>query len=149
MGSPAMEIRMNEELMRVLAQATRLACAAVTNARQAMLQASVDQARAVPAGLGWEHKAAAHAEFFNALADAAGDPRLTPVFSHGAGFAYDLMVNAGRGADGIVSNSRKRMLAHLRAGDADGAALEMEKHLRVLHFMIRLVTPPSARRVPA
>lgn len=139
---------MDEELMRVLAAATRLACLAITSPRLAALQAAVDQARAVPAGLGWERKAVAHAEFFNALADAAGDPRLTPVFNHGAGLAYDLMVAAGRGADRIVTNSRKRVLAHLRAGDADEAALEMEKHLRILHFMTRL-TAPAAQRASA
>ena len=137
---------MNEELMRVLSQATRLACAAITRPHQAALQASLDQARSVPAGLGWERKAAAHAEFFNALADAAADPRLTPVFNHGAGLVYDLMITAGRSADGIVTNSRNRMLAHLRAGDADEAALEMEEHLRILHFMVRLSTPSSRRK---
>jgi hypothetical protein len=133
---------MNEELMRVLAQATRLACTAITGPRQAALQASLDQARTVPAGLGWERKAAGHAEFFNALAD----PRLTPVFNHGAALACDLMITAGRGADGIVTNSRNRMLAHLRTGHADDAALEMEKHLRTLHLMVRLSIPSVAPR---
>ena len=105
---------MNDELTQVLAQATRLACTAITRPHQAALQASLDQARAVPAELGWERKAAAHAEFFNALADTAGAPRLTPVFNHGAGLVYDLMITAGRSADGIVTNSRNRMLAHGR-----------------------------------
>ena len=31
------------------------------------------------------------------------------------------------------------MVFYMRAGDADGVALEMEKHLRGLHFMSRLV----------
>jgi len=31
--------------------------------------------------------------------------------------------------------------AHMRAGDADGAALEMERHLRTLVFMWRLALP--------
>jgi DNA-binding GntR family transcriptional regulator len=136
---------MNEELMQVLARATSLACQKIASRRPAALQASLDQARAVPAHLGWERKAAAHAEFFNALADAAGDPRLTPVLGHCAGLAYDLMITAGRGADGIVTNSRKRVLAHLRTGDVEQAGLEMEKHLRVLYFMTRL----TGRRVSA
>jgi DNA-binding GntR family transcriptional regulator len=143
-----METWMNEELMQVLAIATRIACAAITSQGRAALQASLDQACAVPAGLGWERRAAAHAEFFNVLADAADDPRLALMLSHGAGYAYDLMIGAGRSADGIVTNSRKRMLAHLHAGDADDAALEMEKNIRTLHFMVRLTTP-SAQRASA
>jgi GntR family transcriptional regulator, transcriptional repressor for pyruvate dehydrogenase complex len=136
---------MNEELIQVLATATRIACKMITSPRQAALQASLDQACDTPTGVGWDRKAAAHAEFFTALADATGDPRLTPVFNHGAGFAYNLMIGAGPAANGIVTNSRKRMLAHLRAGDAEQAALEMEEHLRILHFMGRLASLPAQR----
>ena len=117
----------------------------ITSPRQAALQASLDQACGTSTELGWDRKAAAHAEFFTALADATGDPRLTPVFNHAARFAYDLMIGAGPAANGIVRNSRKRMLAHLRAGDAEQAALEMEGHLRILHFMGRLAAPPARR----
>jgi DNA-binding FadR family transcriptional regulator len=136
---------MNEELMRILSTATSLACREITSPRPAALQASLDQACAVPSDLGWERKAAAHAEFFTALADAAGDPRLRPVLGQCARLAYDLMITAGRGADGIVTNSRKRVLAHLRVGDTEQAGLEMEKHLRMLHFMTRL----TGRRLSA
>jgi hypothetical protein len=38
----------------------------------------------------------------------------------------------------MITSSRQRLLARLRAGDADGAALEMEDHLRILHYMCRL-----------
>jgi DNA-binding FadR family transcriptional regulator len=105
----------------------------------------LDQACAVPVECGGERKAAAHAEFFNALADTAADPRLAPVFGQAAGFAYDLTITAGRAADGIVINSRKRMLAALRAGDVDAAVLTMEKHLRTLHFISRLAIPSGRR----
>ena len=133
----------NEELIQLMATATRLACAAITSTGQAALQTSLDQARATPAEFGWERKAAAHAGFFNALADAAPDSCAAPVLNFGAGYVYDLMIGSGRAADGIVVNSRRRMLAHLRAGDAEEAAYEMEKHLRVLRFMRRLAASPS------
>lgn len=133
--------RMHEELIQLLATASRIACTEITSVRQATLRASLDQACSVPAELGWERKVAAHAAFFNALADAADDPRLARLLSQGTGFAYDLMITAGRAADGIVINSRKRMLACLRAGDADQAAREVEKHLRTLHLMGRLTAP--------
>jgi hypothetical protein len=48
------------------------------------------------------------------------------------------MIAAGRTADGMITSSRRRLLAHLSGGDFEGAALEMEKHLRVLHYMERL-----------
>jgi hypothetical protein len=40
----------------------------------------------------------------------------------------------------------RRPLACLLAGDAEGAALEMEKHLRDLHFMSRLVCQGAGSR---
>lgn len=134
---------MNEELIQVLALAARIAFTAVTSPGRAALQASLDQASGIPPAFGWERKAAAHAEFFTTLADAAGDPCAAPVLNHGAGFAYDLMIGAGRAADGMVISSRRRMLIHLRAGRPDQAALEMEKHLQVLSFMNRVATSPS------
>jgi DNA-binding GntR family transcriptional regulator len=135
--------KMNEELIQVVAIAARIACAAVTSPGQAALQASLDQACGIPAGFGWERKAAAHAEFFTTLADAADDPCASPVLNHGAGFAYDLMIGAGSAADGMVINSRRRMLDYLRAGHPDQAAFEMEKHLQILRFMNRLATSPA------
>ncbi len=140
--------RMHEELIQLLAAACRITGNGITSARQMALRSCMDQACSIPAELGWERKAAAHAEFFNALADATDDPRLGRLFCHGAGFAHDLMITAGRAADGMVANSRKRMLACLCAGDADEAAREMEKHLKTLHFMGRL-TAPQARRASA
>lgn len=136
---------MNDEPIRLLATATESACLAITGPGRAALQASLDQACGVPAGCRWEHRAAAHAEFFTALAGTAGDPRAVAALHDGAGLAFDLMLGAGPAAHGIVVNSRKRMLAHLRAGKADEAAREMEKHLRTLYFMGRLA-PASRRR---
>jgi DNA-binding GntR family transcriptional regulator len=49
----------------------------------------------------------------------------------------------GRAADGMTVSSRRRLLAHLRAGDGDAAALEMERHLRSLLYMRRLARPGS------
>ena len=135
--------RNNEEIIQVLTLATGIACRAVTSPGRLALQASLDQACGIPAGFGWERKATAHAEFFTALADAAKDPWATPMLNNGAGFAYDLMIGAGRGADGMIISSRRRMLIHLRAGKPERAALELEKHLQILGFMNRLATNRS------
>jgi DNA-binding FadR family transcriptional regulator len=134
---------MNEELIPDLAQAAQIACRAVTSSDRAALQDSLDQACSIPPDCGWERKAAAHAEFFTALADAADDSCAAPVLSHGARVAYDLMIGAGPAADGMVTSCRRRMLIHLRAGHPDQAAREMEKHLEILSFMNRLAVRPS------
>jgi hypothetical protein len=48
------------------------------------------------------------------------------------------MTAVGPTADGVINSSRGRLLALMRAGDADGAAAEMEHHLRGLRLMARL-----------
>jgi len=128
-----------------LVMATRIACTAITTPHLTNLQASVDQAGDIPAGFPWDRKAAAHAEIFNVLADAATDPWAARTLNLGVGLAHDLMMAVGRVADGMALNSRRRMLGHLRAGDAEAAALEMERHLRVLAFMCRLARLPARR----
>jgi DNA-binding GntR family transcriptional regulator len=102
------------------------------------LHDSVERASCLAGRSQWERKAAAHAEIFGLLAEVADDPALAPLLKGGAAYARELMLAVGRAADGMIVSSRRRLLAHLRAGNGDGAALEMERHLRGLHFMWRL-----------
>ena len=91
----------------------------------------------------WGRKAAAHAEFFSLLTDVADDPLLVPLLTGGAAYVREVMLAVGRAADGMIVSSRRRLLAHMRAGDGEGAALEMERHLRGLLYMWRLALPGS------
>jgi DNA-binding GntR family transcriptional regulator len=129
---------MDEGLIQVQAMATRIACLRMTAQHLKALSDSVEQASRLPARSQWSRKAAAHAEIFHLLADAADDPLTAPILSDSTGFMHDLMAAVGPAADGMIASSRRRLLAHLRAGDAELAALEMEKHLRGLHYMWRL-----------
>jgi hypothetical protein len=81
----------------------------------------------------------AHAEIFTLLAGMTDDAAVAPVLLGAAGVVRRLMIVAGPAANGMIVSSRQRLLAYLRAGDTDGATLEMERHLRGLHFMSRLV----------
>ena len=126
------------ELIDAQATAVRIACGRMTAPHLEALRDSVDRALRVPAALGWDSKARAHAEIFTVLAAGTDDPVVAPVLSMGARLAHHLMMAAGRGADGITAASRRRLLAHLLAGDADSAALEMEKHLSTLYLVSRL-----------
>ncbi len=134
---------MEEGVIQAQVMGARLAGARMTARQLGVLQDSVERACGLAGGSEWDRKAAAHAEIFGLLADVAGDPVLAPVLRGGAGYVRELMVAVGRVADGMVISSRRRLLAHLRAGDGEGAALEMERHLRVLHYMWRLARRPA------
>jgi DNA-binding FadR family transcriptional regulator len=140
---------MEEWMIQAQVMAARLACARMTARHLRALQDSVERACGASGRPEWDRKAAAHAEIFDLLADVAGDPVLAPALRGGAGYVRELMVAVGRVADGMTVSSRWRLLAHLRAGDGEGAALEMERHLRVLHYMWRLARRPAqARDIP-
>jgi hypothetical protein len=137
---------MNKELIDAQVSAICIACTRMTISHLTALQHSVDQAFAIPAFFDWDRKAAGYAGILNVLADAAADDALTAqVLSGGVGLVYDLMLAVGPAVDGMTASSYRRLLAHLRAGDAEGAALELEKQLRVLHFMWRLATCGTQR----
>jgi DNA-binding FadR family transcriptional regulator len=137
---------MYDQLIQVQASAAQIACGRMSSPRLKALRESLEQTCRLPADSEWERKAAAHAAFFAVLAEAADDPVVAPVLVSVAEVAYDLMITAGRAADGIVINSRRRFLECLRAGDPDGAALELEDHLRILHVMCRLIGVRRHRR---
>ena len=126
------------EMIETQVIAIRIACGQMTAPHLKALQDSVERACRVPAAFPSHRKAVAHAEIFNVLADGVNDPVAASVLRSGARLTYDLMVAAGRGVAGMIVGSRRRLLAHLLAGDAEAAAMEMEQHLRVLHYLWRL-----------
>jgi DNA-binding GntR family transcriptional regulator len=129
---------MDDELIRVCALATRVACQRMTPPHLKALRDSVEQACCLPARTAWDRKVTAHAEIANLLADAAADPILALLVRNVPGELYGLMMTVGPAASGIVANSRRRLLALMTAGDADGAAREMEQHIKGLRWMRRL-----------
>ena len=131
---------MDDALFQVPA-ATRIACLRMTDARLKAVADSADRASGIAAKSQWGRKAVAYAEIFALLAESADDPAAGRVLADTARSMPGMMLAAGRGADGMIASSRRRLLVCLRAGDAEGAALEMEEHLRGLHFMWRLVRP--------
>ncbi len=130
-------------MVEAQAMATRIACTRMTMLHLIEFHDSVKRACCLAARSEWDLKAAAHAEIFSLLADVVDDPLLAPLLTGSAGYVRELMLAVGRAADGMIVSSRRRLLAHLRARDAEGAALEMEKHLRGLLYMWRLALPGS------
>jgi DNA-binding FadR family transcriptional regulator len=70
------------------------------------------------------------------LADAAADPVLALLVRDLPGHLYELIVTVGSAADDIIAGSRRRLLALIRARDADGAGREMEQHLQGLSWTV-------------
>jgi DNA-binding FadR family transcriptional regulator len=136
----------DEELIRWCVLATRAACSRMTAPHLKALQDSVGQARGLSARFAWDRKATAHPRIVNLLADVITDRPVPALFVNQAvGAMHDLMLTVGPAADGIILSSRRRLLDLIRAGDAEGAAAEMEQHLRRLHFMWRLARSPELR----
>ena len=135
---------MDEGLIQVQAMAVRVACLRMTAQQLKALHDSVEFASCLPARSQWDRKAAAHAETFRLLADAADDPVLAPLLGSAAGSVHHLMLTVGRAADGMIIGSHRRLLAHLRAGDADAAEAEVERLLHCLHLMWRLARAKRA-----
>ena len=126
-----------DALISLLAAATRVACQQMTTQHLKALHDSAEYAFSLPARPQWGSKAAAHAEMFTLLADVADHPVTSGVPGGAAHFMRELILTVGPAADGMIISSRRRLLAHMGAGHADEAALEMEKHLRGLHHMWR------------
>jgi DNA-binding GntR family transcriptional regulator len=127
-----------EDLIWMQVKATRAACQRLTGPALELLLDSVDRACGLAARPGWERKANAHAEIFALLAEVAGGPATAGRYGGRVRLLGDLMCTVGPVTDGMITSSRRRLLSRLRAGDAEGAALEMENHLRTLHYMGRL-----------
>ena len=122
----------------LLSDATHIACRRMTPQHLDALHASVDQASCLPARPDWGRKATAHLELFAILGALTGDSDLAELVSSATRRLHELAMTVGPAADGIIVSSRRRLLSQLSAWDADGAALEMERHLGRLHFMERL-----------
>jgi DNA-binding FadR family transcriptional regulator len=137
----------DDELIRACAVAARVACGRMTPRYLRALHDSVEQACCLPNGFDWDRKAATHSEIVNLLAGAAADPALAVLVRDVPGQLHDLMVAVGPAASGIIAGSRRRLLALLRAGDAHGAAREMEQHLGGLLWMRRVSRHPDRNTV--
>jgi GntR family transcriptional regulator, transcriptional repressor for pyruvate dehydrogenase complex len=132
---------MEEGMIQAQMTAACTACARMTVLHLTELPDSVERACRLRGRSQWAHKAAAHAEIFSLLADMVDDPLLAPLLTGWTAHVREVMLAIGQAADGMTVSSRRRLLAHLRAGDGDAAALEMERHLRSLLYMRRLARP--------
>jgi DNA-binding GntR family transcriptional regulator len=129
----------DDTTIQILALAVQDVCGRLTAPHLAELRRSAQRACLMPRHVGWDLRAAAHAEIFALLADAAAEHQvLARILNFGVGFTYHLMIAAGPVAGLVTARSSERLLALLSAGDAEAAADEMGRHLKVLRFLRRL-----------
>jgi hypothetical protein len=69
----------DEMLILMQGMVVRTACDRMESTVLKALSDSVQQAACLPGQFTWDHKAAVHAEIFNILGDATGDPVLARV----------------------------------------------------------------------
>jgi WhiB family transcriptional regulator, redox-sensing transcriptional regulator len=132
--APPASVAWTGDLIERQARAARNACDRMTAAALRTLSDSVEEASRMPSQPGWARKAAAYAGTFRLLAEVTGDR--TP--DGAAGLMRDLMTAVGPGANGMIVSAHRRLLVHLRTGNADHAARELANHLSALHYMWRL-----------
>jgi WhiB family redox-sensing transcriptional regulator len=132
--APVASAALTGELIEGQVRLARNACDRMTSAALRTLTDSVEEASRMPSQPGWARKAAAYAGTFRLLAEATGDRAPDGT----AGVVRDLMTAVGPGANGMIVSAHRRLLAHLRTGDADHAARELANHLSALHYMWRI-----------
>ena len=111
---------MDDELIRVCAVATRVACQRMTPPDLKALRDSVEQACCLPAMTAWDRKGHGTRGDRQPAGRRGPDPTLALLVRNVPGELYDLMITVGPGAGGIVASSRRRLLALITAGDAGG-----------------------------
>lgn len=111
----------------------RVACERMTPEDLAGLEANVERAEELAAAQEWARRAEVNIEFHKLLVAATQNPLLIFLVNSVLDLLPPIIQASGPQTDDIVTQSRHRLLAHLRAGDAEAAVREMEDHLEVLH----------------
>jgi hypothetical protein len=135
---------MDDDLIPALAAATRIACLRLTARHITSISVAVEQENRSSDRPDWKPGGTAHGGIFALLAEAVEDPAAGRVLMLGARAVRDLALVAGPVAESVIASSNRRLLAHLRARDADAAEREVERQLKCLHFMWRLAGAATA-----
>lgn len=136
----------------------RVACERADEAAFEALEENVRRAEAETRAGNLTEKTRLNIEFHTLLAAATKNPLLTVVTSSLMSVLREFASQIGSVMEMSVIHSRRRLLGHMRARDADKAIAEMERHLRVLdrHYHraaktlkpVSLVTSANAQAAP-
>lgn len=111
----------------------RVACERMTADDLAALEANVGLTEELAEAGEWARRAEVNIEFHKLLVAATQNPLLIFLVNSVLDLLPPIVRAAGPQTDDLVTRSRRRLLDHLRARDADAAVREMEDHLQALH----------------
>jgi GntR family transcriptional repressor for pyruvate dehydrogenase complex len=112
---------------------TRTACERATEEDLLALEDNVRRASSLTDAGDWESRALVNHEFLDLLAMATGNPVFVMLQSSITEMVRDIVSAVGPTRGEGILQSRRRLLTHLRARDADAACKEMETHLKKVH----------------
>jgi GntR family transcriptional repressor for pyruvate dehydrogenase complex len=125
--------QLTEARVWIEATAVRVACERMTDAELAELEANVNAAEKAEKDGDFERRAELHLDFHSLLGKATKNPILSITVDGIMEITRQFVKSIGPQVNRYVLPSRRRLLAHLRARDADSAVMEMQKHLERLH----------------
>lgn len=130
--------QLTEARLWIESVAVRVACARANAAAYAALEENIRLAEVETRAGNLVAKTQLNIRFHTLLAATTGNPVLTMVMDAVMNILREFILREFIGPVGSVMGmdvirSRRRLLKHMRAGDADKAVIEMERHLKVLH----------------
>jgi DNA-binding FadR family transcriptional regulator len=111
----------------------RAACRRLTEDELAALERNVAEATRCFASGELQGKAALNMEFHTILARASGNPVMSAIVDALMDIVGQIVSRIGPERNDLTLQSRRRLLVHLRARDADAAAAEMADQIRGVH----------------
>jgi GntR family transcriptional repressor for pyruvate dehydrogenase complex len=113
----------------------RVACKRMTEPMLKQMENNIAEASRLSAEGDWERKALVHVEFHNLLADATANPVVIVMMRSLSDLLRQLVFAIGPSTDDVILQSRRRLITHLRNGNADRAVRENNRHLKQVHRM--------------
>lgn len=110
----------------------RVACERITEEDLQALEANVEAAIRAQKANNFEERAELHRQFHNILAGATRNPIIQVTMEGMMEVMRQFIKGIGPSENPYTLPSRRRLIAHLRARDADAAVLEMTKFLKRL-----------------
>ena len=126
---------------------SRIAAARATADDLAALDANVAEAARLYKDGRFDDKIDVHVEFHNLLAGATHNPVMEMLMAALMQVMRDVAHQIGGETNDLTIRARRKFLQHLKAGDGDGAAAAMERHLSQLQqrYQQRLAAPSRTR----
>jgi DNA-binding FadR family transcriptional regulator len=147
LGSVSLD-ELTEARLWFAATVVRVACERATEADLDALTANVDEAERLLKAKRYEDKIDVHIEFHNILGRATRNAVMAMLMGATMEVMRDFAHAAGGERNDLTIRSRRRLLAALRARDADAAVAAMTDHLEDLRQRYRDRAKPRPRRTP-